>query len=37
MSGAFKRERHPNIKQSESDPILPFTVAWACMEAVRPR
>lgn len=27
MSGAFKRERHSDIKQSESDPILPFTVA----------
>lgn len=27
MSGAFKRERHPDIKHSESDPILPFTVA----------
>ena len=26
-SGAFKRKRHPDIKHSESDPILPFTVA----------
>lgn len=26
-SGAFKRERHPDIKRSQSDPILPFTVA----------
>lgn len=27
MSGAFKHKCHPNIKHSELNPILPFTVS----------